>query len=57
MARLSHLDEALGAGEERTGMYIAYIEGVPQPATTRFAKSGGRVSGSAGKQANAVGES
>lgn len=38
-----HLDEAQGADEERTEMYLKYFEGVPQAATPRFAKSVGGV--------------
>ena len=32
-SRLTHLDAAQGDGEERTEMYLTYIEGVPQLAT------------------------
>ena len=47
-------DEALGAGEERTEMYMKYIEGVPQLATPQGAKSQAGAAGFAGRQGLAV---
>lgn len=51
--KVARLDAALGAGEARTEPYTEYGEGVLEPATTRSAKSSGRVAGSARKQAGA----
>jgi len=50
----SHLDAAQGASEERTEAYMQYVEGVPQLATQRSAKSTGGVPGYARQQAGAV---
>ena len=53
-AQLSRLDEAQGGSEERREAYREYGEQVPELATQRFAKSTGRVGGSATKQASAT---
>ena len=52
----SRLDEALGASEEQTELYLRYSKGVPQLATPRFAKSTSDATSSAGWQAGAAGE-
>lgn len=52
--RLTRLDEALGAGEQRTELYLTYSEGAAQAATQRFAKSAGGVPGYARQQVGAA---
>ena len=44
------MDAMQGAREERTEVYLAYSEGVPQLETRQSAKSFCGVAGSAGKQ-------
>jgi hypothetical protein len=52
MKQFSRLDGMQGPNEERTKMYLRYIEAVPRVATPQFAKSDGRVLGSAQNQAS-----
>lgn len=48
------MDEAQGASEKWTELYMKYSEGISQLATQRFAKSAGGASGSARRQAGAA---
>ena len=51
MSQPSRLDEAQGANEKRTELYLTYSDGVSEFATKRFAKSASGVAGMASRQA------
>lgn len=55
--RSAQFDDRQGDDEERTEAYSQYGEGAPESTTQRGANSTGGVSGSAGKQASAMGGS
>ncbi len=54
MTQRSHADVGQGDNEQRTKPYKAYGEGAAELSTQPRAASGGRVAGSAGKQADAM---
>ncbi len=48
------MDAVLGNTEQRTKRYLTYREGAAEELTTQRAISGGRVAGSASKQADTL---